>query len=245
MALPCVVRAAANHEARRDTAPIDILLLHYTGMVSEETTLQRLCAAGSGVSCHYFVGEDGSIVQMVAENERAWHAGVSVWRGETDINSRSIGIEIANPGHEYGYPSIPEAQMAAVVELCRDVVGRNTIPARNVLAHSDVAPTRKSDPGEKFDWKRLYEAGIGHWVEPEPSIGGPGLQAGDKGEVVAELQARFAEYGYGLKVNGDYDNLTVAVVTAFQRHFRPARVDGIADRSTLATLERLIAALAG
>ena len=242
-ALACNVREAANHEPRRDDAPIDILLLHYTGMVSGQEAVSYLCSAESGVSCHYFIGEEGEIVQMVPEEMRAWHAGVSSWRGHTDINSRSIGIEIANPGHEYGYQPFPEAQMASVVALCRDILVRNAIPARNVVAHSDVAPTRKCDPGEMFDWKRLYEAGIGHWVAPEPIGGTAALGPGDRDEAVALLQRKFADYGYGIEETGRYDELTIATVTAFQRHFRPEKIDGCADRSVFDTLERLMAAL--
>ena len=184
-------------------------------------------------------------MQMVAEARRAWHAGKSVWRGDTDINSRSIGIEIANPGHEFGYRPFPEPQMAALISLCRDIVARNAIAARNVLAHSDVAPTRKQDPGEMFDWKRLHEAGVGHWVKPAP-LGEPDngdSRQGDKGGAVAALQRMLASYGYGIRESGVFEEMTTAVVTAFQRHFRPARVDGIADRSTVVTLERLLAAL--
>src|SRR5882724_3577295 len=155
-----------NHDAR--TAPVDILLLHYTGMQSGVTACERLCDASANVSSHYLVYEDGRVDQLVPEARRAWHAGVSSWKGETDINSRSIGIEIVNPGHEFGYRDFPEAQIEAVKTLCRDIVARHTIPAARVLAHSDVAPARKEDPGEKFPWDRLAAAGIGLWVAPAP-----------------------------------------------------------------------------
>ncbi len=241
--LPCTLHVAANHEPRKgakaDANVIDMLVLHYTGMESGEAALDRLCIADSGVSCHYLVYEDGRIVQMVAEADRAWHAGVSFWRGETDINSRSIGIEIVNPGHEYGYRPFPEAQMAAVTALSSDIVARRAIPPRNVVAHSDIAPTRKADPGELFDWARLADAGAGLWVTPAAILGGPVLKPEDEGEAVAELQRRLAQYGYGIDETGAYDDLTQAVVTAFQRHFRQMKVDGVADSSTLATLERL------
>ncbi|MCB1464348.1 MAG: N-acetylmuramoyl-L-alanine amidase [Nitratireductor sp.] len=221
-----------------------MLVLHYTGMVSGEAALEQLCAAESGVSCHYLVFEDGCIVQMVAEQDRAWHAGVSYWRGETDINSRSIGIEIVNPGHEFGYRAFPDAQIGAVVDLCRDIVGRNPIAPRNIVAHSDIAPDRKQDPGELFPWDRLYRAGVGHWVAPEPfETGGLALEQGDAGAQVAALQAGLVTYGYGVSESGAFDPATVQAVTAFQRHFRQARVDGVADASTVATLRRLIATL--
>lgn len=241
--LPCTLHVAANHEPRRGTkaygSVIDMLVLHYTGMESGEAALDRLCIAESGVSCHYLVYEDGRIVQMVAEADRAWHAGVSFWRGETDINSRSIGIEIVNPGHDYGYRPYPEVQMAAVTALSGDIVARRGIPARNVVAHSDIAPARKADPGELFDWARLADAGAGLWVAPAPLEDGPVLKPGEEGEAVAALQRRLARYGYGIEATGAYDDLTQAVITAFQRHFRQAKVDGVADSSTVATLARL------
>ena len=236
-------RAAANAEPRRDGKRADMLILHYTGMASAEAACDRLVAADSGVSCHYLVDEAGAIVHMVDEDLRAWHAGRAEWRGDSDINSRSIGIEIHNPGHGPDYRDFPPAQMQAVIALARDICARHAIAPQRVLAHSDVAPGRKIDPGEKFDWAALHRAGIGHWVEPEPVGGGAFLQTGDRGEAVAALQAMLAAYGYGIAASGLYDVATADVVAAFQRHFRPARVDGVADRSTVVTLHRLIAGL--
>ncbi len=232
-----------NYGGRATGKPVDMLLLHYTGMESEAGALAWLTDPESNVSAHYFVGEDGRIVQMVDEAERAWHAGAAFWAGETDINSRSIGIEIANPGHEFGYRDFPHVQIAAVVALCRDILSRHAIPPERVLAHSDVAPMRKDDPGELFPWGELNAAGIGHWVMPELVVAGPLLQLGDSGADVADLKQRFRDYGYGLGGESDFDEETAAVVTAFQRHFRPALVDGIADVSTMATLDKLAAAL--
>jgi len=197
----------------------------------------------SGVSCHFFVFEDGRVVQLVSEERRAWHAGLSRWAGEADVNSRSIGIELANPGHPAGSPPFPEAQIRSLVALCRTLVGRHPMPARKVLAHSDVAPGRKLDPGEIFPWDRLAAAGIGHWCAPAPIGPGPSIGPADRGPDVARLQALLALYGYGIAVTGAFDPATEAVVAAFQRHFRPARVDGVADPSTRATLRRLLAAL--
>ena len=236
-------RPSPNHGSRAAGKPIDILLLHYTGMESEEGALAWLTSPDAQVSAHYFVGEDGRIVQMVEEAERAWHAGQSFWAGESDINSRSIGIEIANPGHEFGYRGFPQQQIAAVIALCRDILSRHAIPPERVLAHSDVAPMRKEDPGELFPWGELQAAGVGHWVMPELVTAGPELRLGDSGEAVADLKRRFRDYGYGLGAESDFDEETAAVVTAFQRHFRPALVDGIADVSTIATLDKLIAGL--
>jgi N-acetylmuramoyl-L-alanine amidase len=231
-----------NHEPRR--AAIDILLLHYTGMASTDEALERLTSMDARVSSHYLVRENGRIVQLVAETCRAFHAGVSSWEGTTDINSRSIGIEIANAGHDFGCPPFPEAQIAAVIALARDIVARHAVRADRVLAHSDVAPGRKRDPGELFPWPRLAAAGVGLWVTPRPVVTGAALMQGDAGDAVRELQSALARYGYGIAVTGLFDEATRDVVAAFQRHFRPALVDGIADRSTLATLDDVLTARA-
>lgn len=240
---PLVARVVAspNHEARRDVAQPDILLLHYTGMRTTQAALERLCDPAARVSSHYLVFEDGRILQLVPESERAFHAGESSWEGTRDINSRSIGIEIGNPGHDEGCPEFPNAQIEAVIALSRDILSRWPITAFRVLAHSDVAPARKRDPGERFPWARLAAAGVGLWVEPEPVVSGVALRPGDRGEKVADLQRALADYGYGVAPNGLYDAGTEEVVTAFQRHFRPTRVDGIADTSTAATLKKLFA----
>lgn len=236
-------RPSPNHGRRADGARIDILLLHYTGMPSAEKALEWLCDPQSGVSSHYLVFEDGRVVQMVEESERAWHAGKGYWAGETDINSRSIGIEIANPGHEFGYTDFPAEQIDAVISLCRGILARHPIPPERVLGHSDVAPMRKEDPGERFPWQRLNQEGIGHWDVPDPIVAGGAFRLGDAGNDVLRLKRRFAKYGYGLADTSRYDDQTEAVVRAFQRHFRPAMIDGVADVSTLRTLERLSAAL--
>lgn len=239
------VHPSPNFEPRRGAGRPDMVLLHYTGVASAAAAIDWLSRAESKVSAHYVVDENGRITQLVAEAMRAWHAGVAVWAGEADINSRSVGIEIHNPGHELGYPDFPEAQLAAVEALCRDVVDRHGIRPERVLAHSDVAPTRKKDPGEKFPWCRLAAAGIGHWVAPEPvDWADPGIARDAAGPLVAAVQELLARYGYGLEATGGFDPRTEFVVTAFQRHFRPERVDGRIDRSTIATLERLAGALA-
>ena len=238
--LPHHWRPSPNAGPRRDGKRADILLLHYTGMTSAEAACRRLCDPHSGVSCHYLVDEDGGIVQMVEEDLRAWHAGQSFWGGETDINSCSIGIEIHNRGHDADYPDFPDSQMEAVIALVRDILDRQPIPPERLLAHSDVAPRRKLDPGEKFDWQRLHEAGIGHWVAPEPLGEDRCLWRCDQGDAVLALQNDLARYGYEVPQTGRYDLATELTVAAFQRHFRPARVDGRADKSTSATLARLI-----
>jgi N-acetylmuramoyl-L-alanine amidase len=234
-----------NREARRNRHAPDMLILHYTGMDSSEAALDWLTRQESGVSCHYLVDEDGRIAQMVSESERAWHAGQSLWAGETDLNSCSIGIEIHNPGHDFGYPDFPDAEMRAVEALCHDILSRHAISPHRVLAHSDVAPGRKRDPGEKFDWERLARSGIGLWVPPAPVEGDQGLGPGDEGEMVAALQRDLLDYGYGVEVTTTYGTGLEKVIEAFQRHFRPARIDGRADRSTRQTLARLLEARAG
>jgi len=233
------VVASLNHDER--DARIDILLLHYTGMQTGDEALARLTDPAAKVSSHYFVEEDGRTVQLVPERRRAWHAGLSSWRGATDINARSIGIEIVNPGHENGYRDFPDAQIDAVIALCRDILARRTIRRERVLAHSDVAPARKDDPGERFPWDRLAAAGIGLWVEPSPIVSGRTLSANDRGSEVEELQKKLTRFGYAATVTKLYDDNTRMIVTAFQRHHRPARVDGLADVSTRDTLTRLLA----
>lgn len=212
-----------NHGPRPAGATIDMLVLHYTGMRNAAAALGRLTDPAAEVSAHYLIDEDGTMHRLVAENRRAWHAGVAFWRGERDINDRSIGIELVNPGHEFGYRPFPEAQMTALIALCREILSRHPIPARNVVGHSDVAPARKTDPGELFDWPRLAAVGIGLWPIGTPTSS-------------ADLAGMLARYGY------DVADPAMAI-TAFQRHFRPARVDGIADDQCARLLAGLLAAI--
>lgn len=232
---------APNVEPRREGRVPDMLLMHYTGMESAEASLDWLTREESKVSCHYLIDDEGRIAQMVPEALRAWHAGQSLWAGETDINSCSIGIEIQNPGHEFGYRDFPEAQMLSVEALALDILSRNAIRPERVLAHSDIAPGRKRDPGERFDWARLGRAGIGLWVEPSPAAVELGLGPGDEGDAVLALQQDLSAYGYGVELTGTYGTGMEKVVEAFQRHFRSERVDGRADASTRDTLARLLA----
>jgi N-acetylmuramoyl-L-alanine amidase len=240
----CVVAEvlpSPNFGERKDGRRPDMVVLHYTGMPDAAAALERLRLPASQVSAHYFVFEDGRVIQLVQESKRAWHAGAASWAGETDVNSCSIGIEIANPGHEYGYADFPKRQIAAVTALCRGILTRNTIPPARVLAHSDVAPARKQDPGEKFPWRVLHDSGVGHWVRPAPIRDGALLALGDRGDQVAAMQRSLSDYGYGIEVNGNYDSGMHEVVAAFQRHFRPERIDGVSDASTRATLQDLLA----
>ena len=239
--LVAAVLPSPNQDARAGGGP-DIILLHYTGMATAEEALARLRDPATKVSSHYFLYQDGRVVQLVPEARRAWHAGEGSWASERDINSRSIGIEIVNPGPDFGYPDFPARQIEAMIALCRDIAARRAIRADRVLAHSDVAPERKQDPGEKFPWDELHSKGVGHWVTPAPLVEGPTLKRGDRGEAVLMLQTMLARYGYSVPVSGEFDAATGAVVAAFQRHFRRARIDGVADSSTVATLRDLLAA---
>ena len=225
----------------RDGQAIDMLILHYTGMSDCAGALDWLCDPVSKVSAHYLIDEDGAAYALVPEDQRAWHAGVASWHGEDNINSRSIGIELVNPGHELGYRDFPAPQMAALEALALEIVRRHDIAAPRVLGHSDVAPPRKQDPGERFDWRRLAAAGVGLWpgAPADPELGAD-LGLGEEGGAVALLQSHLAAFGYDLPGHGRYDEATRAVVTAFQRHFRPARVDGVADGETQGVLAQLL-----
>ena len=232
-----------NREPRRNGCVVDMLVLHYTGMDSSDTALDWLTREESKVSCHYLVDEDGRIAQMVRESERAWHAGQSLWAGETDLNSCSIGIEIHNPGHDIDYRDFPEVQMRAVEALCLDILRRRPIRPERVVGHSDIAPGRKRDPGEKFDWARLARTGIGLWVAPAPLAEDQGLGPGDEGQEVLKLQQDLFAFGYSVELTSTYGTGLEKVVEAFQRHFRQGRIDGRADTSTRDTLQRLLAVL--
>ncbi len=232
-----------NFGERNNGMTPSMIVLHYTGMPDIDAAITRLCTDGTDVSAHYIVLEDGRIVQTVPEAMRAWHAGVSYWAGETDINSLSIGIEISNRGHDWGYPKFPSRQIAATIALCRGIMLRHAMQPWRVLGHSDIAPARKQDPGEKFPWHSLANSGVGVWVRPAPIKGGEVLQSGDSGDNVLYLQETLARLGYQTPLNGQFDVATVEVVTAFQRHFRQERVNGIADYSTLKTLHDLVASL--
>jgi N-acetylmuramoyl-L-alanine amidase len=200
-----------------------MLVLHYTGMEDAGAAFARLCDAAAQVSAHYLIDEDGRVHRLVDESNRAWHAGLGFWRGERDINGRSIGIELANPGHEFGYREFPELQMQALIDLSLEILGRHTIPARNVVGHSDIAPDRKLDPGEFMDWQRLAEARIGLWPEEAAEPSENPLQD-------------LANYGYDIS--------TRHVISAFQRRYRPACIDGLADPHTRRIIAGLLAGIA-
>jgi N-acetylmuramoyl-L-alanine amidase len=229
MTLSIRERPSPNHVERGEPPnlrPVDMLVMHYTGMQSATAALERLCDPAARVSAHYLVEEDGTVWRLVAEARRAFHAGVSYWQGDTDLNRLSIGIEIVNPGHEWGYRPFPLAQMTAVEVLCRDILARHPIPPYRVVGHSDIAPDRKADPGELFDWPRLARAGIGLWPPPRA-----GAEAG-RGRGVGIMQrtaalSDLARIGYSVSVGSEQ-----VALAAFQRRFRPARWDGLLDRET-------------
>ncbi len=233
-----------NIEPRQNGLRPTILVMHYTGLPTAKKSIEILSRPDCKVSCHYVVDVDGHVTQMVAEEMRAWHAGASSWHGETDINSQSIGIEIQNVGHNQGYPDFPHIQMAKVRDLSVDILNRHDIPSHHVVAHSDIAPGRKTDPGEKFDWPFLHQHGVGHWVDPVPvEEGMPSIQLGDQSPVVTSVQTKLRRYGYGIEVTGQHTEESVTIVSAFQRHFRPAQFDGAIDQSTIATLDALLETL--
>ncbi len=230
-----------NFDARQ--GPPDMVVLHYTGMRTGEEALARLRdgEAEAKVSSHYVVEEDGRVFRLVAEERRAWHAGRSFWKGERDCNSVSIGVEIVNPGHEFGYRPFPDAQIAAVIDLLDGMRSRWTIADDRIVGHSDVAPDRKQDPGELFPWKTLAEAGHGLWAEPPIPPGAP-LGPGDQGPGVFALQAGLTRLGYDCAPSGEFEARTSTIVTAFQRHWRPQLMDGVADGETRARLMALLRA---
>ncbi len=213
--LKIIQRPSPNFDER--ARPIDMLIMHYTGMPTGEEAMARMCDASSKVAAHYTVEEDGRVFAHVAEDKRAWHAGVSCWKGEGDVNSRSIGIEIVNPGHEFGYRAFPDAQIGSVIALAKDILSRHTIPPEHVLGHSDVAPGRKEDPGELFPWKRLADAGVGVWLALDLSI-----DVHSSPEAISAAQHALRDFGYCIEVDGALTEQIRAVLHAYRQHFDPA-----------------------
>ena len=225
-----------NHDAR--DAPVDMLVLHYTGMKTADEALARLCDPAAKVSAHYTIDTKGSVYLHVPEARRAWHAGASHWAGRGGVNGCSIGVELVNPGHEFGYVPFTDDQIASLIDLAQGILSRHAIPPRRVLGHSDVAPSRKTDPGELFPWPHLAEHGIGLWP-PHPSLsprGGEGarLRVGE-----GDFAAALAKFGYGVPPAVEVQ--LTAVIAAFQRHFRPAKIDGVADGECARILGELLA----
>jgi N-acetylmuramoyl-L-alanine amidase len=235
-ALPIRERISPNHGCRGEPLRIDMLVLHYTGMTTAAAALDRLCDPAARVSAHYVVEENGAIWRLVPERLRASHAGHSCWESESDLNIVSIGVEIVNPGHEWGYRPFPAEQMTAVEQLCCDILSRRPIPPYRVVGHSDIAPDRKSDPGELFDWPRLARAGIGIWPQARPDLArgrGRGIGVVERAACLANLAA----IGYCVRPDTE-----AIVVAAFQRRFRPERWDGRLDAETSRRLSEVRAA---
>jgi N-acetylmuramoyl-L-alanine amidase len=227
-------KLSSNHDERPAGGRVDMLILHYTGMKTAQDAIDRLCDPEARVSSHYVVDEDGEILRLVPEERRAWHAGVSYWRGHHALNDRSIGIEIVNPGHEWGYRDFPAPQMAAVRDLCLSILSRHPIPAGNVVAHSDVAPDRKEDPGENFRWDDLACNGVGIWPIRVPNLGTGGEIRDAIG--LRAVRAALVRIGYSVAPEGTLDPALSTVLRAFQRHWRPEAVTGQADGGTVARL---------
>ena len=234
MTLPIRDLPSPNQDERPDGCQIDMVILHYTGMKTAREAVDRLRDPAAKVSSHYLVDEDGNVLRLVAEERRAWHAGVSSWRGQRALNSRSIGIEIANPGHEFGYRDFPVLQLVSVCDLCLEILSRHDVPARNFVGHSDVAPDRREDPGEKFDWEGLARNAVGLWPDDVPDLGTTG--AVRDAASLRDVRAALAHIGYEVAPEGALDPALAAVLRAFQRHWRPEAVTGQADFGTLARL---------
>jgi len=210
--------------------PVDVLILHYTGMQTAKAAIDRLRDPSARVSSHYVIDENGTVLRLVPEERRASHAGISYWRGHTALNDRSIGIEIVNPGHEWGYRDFPAVQMTAVCNLCLEILSRHPISSRNVVAHSDVAPDRKEDPGERFDWHGLARNGVGLWPEGVPDCGTGGVVHDAAG--LSDVRRALAAIGYRVAPDGPLDQALATVLRAFQRHWRPGAITGQADNGT-------------
>ncbi len=240
-----ILLASPNQRDRPEGAVVDTLILHYTGMRSGAAAIARLCDPEAGVSSHYVVEEDGRVFRLVEEHRRAAHAGVSFWQGRENLNDSSIGIEIVNPGHEWGYRIFPDPQLEAVRRLCLDIIGRHPIPPARVLGHSDVAPDRKQDPGELFPWAALARDGIGIWPY---EMAGPGQGTGQDDAVrdaprLLPVRRQLRAVGYEVEDEGGMDDRLATTLRAFQRHWRPEAVNGCADEGTRARLHALVAKL--
>lgn len=241
MTLRLVDHPSPNFDERNCRRPVDMVVLHYTGMPTAAAALQRMTDSQSKVSSHYMIDEDGTVYRLVSEDKRAWHAGLAFWRGVRDVNARSIGIELVNPGHEFGYRQFPAAQIDALIVLLRDISSRYEVMPGNYVGHSDVAPTRKEDPGELFPWRRLHAAGFGRWWTDDFKVSpnAPVLRAGERGGAVLELQVALDKIGYAIEGSAIYDPHTEAAVRAFQRHWRQSQVDGISDAETTSLIHHI------
>lgn len=235
--LPLLQAPSPNFDTRKGGKKPTLIILHYTGMPDDADARQRLTDPASKVSAHYVVERGGQAWQLVAESERAWHAGVGAWGEETDINSASIGIELVNRGHQWGYQTFPQAQIDAVIALLRAIQKRHAIPAPNILGHSDIAPQRKEDPGEFFPWPTLAQAGLGLWPAP--------AAADDRPMDYGTARRLLRCIGYDCALAGEYDLPLRRVLLAFQRHWLPHHLSGLADKQTAAMLQAVATAYDG
>ena len=229
ISLHIIEKFSPNIDERK--LPVSCLVMHYTGMETGTAAINRLCDPEAKVSAHYVVEEDGRVFQLVDEADRAWHAGVSEWKGITDLNSASIGIEIVNGGHDFGLPDFPDRQIDAVIELSKSILSRHEIS--DIVGHSDIAPARKQDPGEKFPWQRLAEAGIGHWPDDIEDDRRVLFEKDSRDRGVAVVQSGLAHIGYGARVTGILDETTRLIIAALQRRYRPDQIDGQVDIQTM------------
>ncbi len=221
-----------NFDDRPKGTNINMLVMHYTGMQTGEAAQKHMCDPIAKVSAHYMINEDGSIINLVPEAKRAWHAGISCWRGISSLNDTSVGIEIVNPGHEFGYRPFPKAQMEAVLGLSKEIIERHSIEARNVIGHSDIAPNRKQDPGEFFDWKMLASEGVGLWpnVKKMWKSSDMIIRPGEESVSTASVQKMLSDYGYHIRVDGFYGPKTEDIIRAFKRHFVPEQLNAFWDK---------------
>lgn len=225
--------SSPNFDERDPAVPLQFVVLHYTGMKNGTEALERLCDVKSKVSAHYVIEEDGRVFKLVDDGKRAWHAGKSTWHGITDMNSASIGIELVNPGHQFGYRPFPASQITALKELLGGLVKQHGLsPTKSLVAHADIAPNRKEDPGELFPWQELATAGFGLWPQPQESDYG---HADD-----SEVQNMLGAIGYDCPRSGAYDRETRPALIAFQRHYEPNNLTGTPERETIARLRALV-----
>ncbi|WP_286828078.1 MULTISPECIES: N-acetylmuramoyl-L-alanine amidase [Kordiimonas] len=218
----------------------DMVVIHYTGMRTGTEALERLCDPKAEVSAHYLIEEDGRIFRMVPDDKRAWHAGVSSWQGRENLNHYSIGIELVNPGHEFGYREFPGRQISSLLDLLTDLKKRHTIPVAHFIGHSDIAPDRKTDPGELFPWKLLAKNGFGLWSDADGSDTEAIARRGDTGDIVGNLNKQLGIVGYPLNHTGSFDAATESIIRAFQAHWRPETVSGCFDKGTAARLADIV-----
>lgn len=231
MAFKVVQSPSPNYNVRPSDADVDTVIIHYTGMKTADAALARMCDPASEVSAHFMIEDDGKCHELVAPEHRAWHAGVSYWRGQENLNHTSIGIELVNPGHEFGYQAFPDVQIDSLLELLHHLKPF-AVPRANYIGHSDVAPSRKTDPGEFFPWHTLADQGFGIVAKSAGRDTTRILGTGDTGPEVMRLTLQLRAIGYDLEEDDQYCQATSHAVAAFQRHWRQSLVSGVFDKGT-------------